>query len=102
MEGTEPLTNGWDFFTLLNFVMQVMVLLFFIAQGWCQALHAITQYFVSCNFFWMFCEGFYLHTIIVVAFVKGKKLLIGCFIIGWCEYHFTFHHEIFTDSPGVL
>ena len=57
----------------------------FSSQPWCRALHAITQYLLSCNFFWMFCEGFYLHTIIVVAFIKGRKLLVGCCIIGWCE-----------------
>ncbi|ELT89684.1 hypothetical protein CAPTEDRAFT_221530 [Capitella teleta] len=50
---------------------------------WCQAVHVITQYFVTCNFFWMFCEGLYLHTIIVVAFSTGKKLLICCYVLGW-------------------
>nr|AKQ63006.1 DH31-like receptor 1 [Platynereis dumerilii] len=51
--------------------------------AWCQFLHVVTQYFVTCNFFWMFCEGFYLHTIIVSAFTTGKTLIIFCFIVGW-------------------
>ena len=58
-------------------------------QPWCQAIHVITQYFVTCNFFWMFCEGFYLHTIIVVAFSTGKKLLIGCYFLGWGRFILT-------------
>lgn len=51
--------------------------------AWCRALHVVTQYLVSCNFMWMFCEGFYLHTIIVRAFTSGNRLLLACFVIGW-------------------
>ncbi|KAK2175263.1 hypothetical protein NP493_741g01026 [Ridgeia piscesae] len=50
---------------------------------WCQAIHVVTQYFVSCNFFWMFCEGLYLHTVVVVAFTSGKSLYVYCCAIGW-------------------
>ncbi|XP_064647627.1 calcitonin gene-related peptide type 1 receptor-like isoform X2 [Lineus longissimus] len=50
---------------------------------WCRVMHIFTSYFTVCNFFWMFNEGLYLHTIIVVAFSSGKKLLIGCHLIGW-------------------
>ena len=34
----------------------------------------LAQYLTTCNFFWMFCEGLYLHTVVVVAFVSGNKL----------------------------
>lgn len=54
-------------------------------QVWCQVLHIITQYLVAVNFSWMFCEGLYLHTIIVVAFATGKKLLVSCLVIGWSK-----------------
>jgi calcitonin receptor-like len=36
------------------------------------------------NYFWMFCEGFYLHTLIVFAFTRYEsKLLLGFYIVGW-------------------
>ena len=46
-------------------------------------LHVVTQYLVSCNFMWMFCEGLYLHTLIVRAFTTGNKLLFACYVTGW-------------------
>ncbi|XP_050418577.1 calcitonin receptor [Patella vulgata] len=52
-------------------------------SAWCIALHIITQFMTICNYFWMFCEGFYLHTLIVIAFTKEKKLLWICTVIGW-------------------
>jgi len=54
-----------------------------LCQLWCRMLHVITQYLVSCNFMWMFCEGLYLHTLIVRAFTSGSKLLVICYAIGW-------------------
>jgi len=54
-----------------------------ICQVWCRVLHVVTQYLVSCNFMWMFCEGFYLHTLIVRAFTTTNKLLVACYVIGW-------------------
>ncbi|ESP01186.1 hypothetical protein LOTGIDRAFT_172709 [Lottia gigantea] len=50
---------------------------------WCICLHVVTQYLTICNYCWMFCEGFYLHTLIVLAFTKEKKLLWISIIIGW-------------------
>ncbi|XP_053373092.1 calcitonin gene-related peptide type 1 receptor-like [Mercenaria mercenaria] len=50
---------------------------------WCQILHVLTHYFTVCNYAWMFCEGFYLHALMVIAFTKDKKLLIICYLIGW-------------------
>jgi len=57
------------------------VLCFF--QVWCIVLHVIAQYGVVCNFAWMFCEGVYLHTIMVKVFSTGKWLIIFCTIVGW-------------------
>ncbi|XP_061193845.1 calcitonin receptor-like isoform X1 [Saccostrea echinata] len=51
---------------------------------WCQILHVVTQYAIVCNFAWMFCEGLYLHTVIMSAFTSGKSVIIACLIIGWC------------------
>ncbi|XP_050418804.1 calcitonin gene-related peptide type 1 receptor isoform X2 [Patella vulgata] len=50
---------------------------------WCRGLHIIAQYCTVCNFAWMFCEGVYLHTIMVQAFRSGKTLLICCIVLGW-------------------
>ncbi|KAL4222163.1 hypothetical protein ACF0H5_018203 [Mactra antiquata] len=50
---------------------------------WCQILHVLTHYITVCNYAWMFCEGFYLHALIVITFTKDKKLLIICYLIGW-------------------
>ncbi|KAH3747432.1 hypothetical protein DPMN_181859 [Dreissena polymorpha] len=50
---------------------------------WCRMLHVLCQYFLVCNFLWMFCEGLYLNTIIMCALTVGRKLLIFCYVIGW-------------------
>ncbi|XP_048754810.1 calcitonin receptor-like [Ostrea edulis] len=50
---------------------------------WCQALHVITQYAVVSNFAWMFCEGLYLHTLMINTFISGNVVITVCFIIGW-------------------
>lgn len=49
----------------------------------CQVLHVILQYFLVCTYFWMFCEGLYLHTILVVAFVSEDKIMKVLYVIGW-------------------
>ncbi|KAK3590683.1 hypothetical protein CHS0354_006369 [Potamilus streckersoni] len=50
---------------------------------WCQALHVLTHYTTVCSYAWMFCEGFYLHALIVITFVKDTRLIRICYIIGW-------------------
>ncbi|CAG2242532.1 unnamed protein product [Mytilus edulis] len=50
---------------------------------WCRLLHILAQYATSSNYAWMFCEGLYLHTILILAFINEKHVLIMCIIIGW-------------------
>lgn len=52
----------------------------------CQVLHVILQYFLVCNYFWMFCEGLYLHTILVFAFVDKQSIMKSLYLIGWGKY----------------
>ncbi|XP_033762156.1 calcitonin gene-related peptide type 1 receptor-like isoform X2 [Pecten maximus] len=50
---------------------------------WCRMIHVFAQYCVVSNFSWMFCEGLYLHTIMVRTFGSTKHVLIACYFIGW-------------------
>ncbi|XP_022697774.1 calcitonin gene-related peptide type 1 receptor-like [Varroa jacobsoni] len=49
----------------------------------CQLLHVITHYFLLSNYFWMFNEGLYLHTVLVFSFVSEKRLIYYLYLIGW-------------------
>lgn len=42
-------------------------------------------YLLSCNYFWMLCEGIYLHTLIVVAVFAEKQHLVWYYLLGWGE-----------------
>ncbi|XP_063419781.1 calcitonin gene-related peptide type 1 receptor-like isoform X1 [Mytilus trossulus] len=50
---------------------------------WCRILHVLSQYVTVCNYAWMFCEGFYLHTVLVMTFTNEKTLLKICYLVGW-------------------
>ncbi|XP_017485486.1 PREDICTED: calcitonin gene-related peptide type 1 receptor-like [Rhagoletis zephyria] len=49
----------------------------------CIALHIILHYFLLTNYAWMLCEGFYLHTVLVSAFISEKKLVKWLIAFGW-------------------
>ncbi|KAK7822311.1 hypothetical protein U0070_014410 [Myodes glareolus] len=38
---------------------------------------------MGCNYFWMLCEGIYLHTLIVVAVFAEKQHLMWYYFLGW-------------------
>ncbi|XP_074658696.1 calcitonin gene-related peptide type 1 receptor-like [Tubulanus polymorphus] len=48
----------------------------------CRVLSASKIYFSSTNYFWMFCEGYYLHRLLSDAF-RPPENLIPLYIIGW-------------------
>ncbi|XP_030887667.1 corticotropin-releasing factor receptor 2 [Leptonychotes weddellii] len=53
-------------------------------EVWCCCVTTIFNYFVVTNFFWMFVEGCYLHTAIVMTYSTEhlrKRLFL---FIGWC------------------
>ncbi|XP_067125554.1 calcitonin gene-related peptide type 1 receptor-like [Centruroides vittatus] len=49
----------------------------------CQILHVFVHYFLVSNYFWMFCEGLYLHTLLVVAFLSEGNLMKWFYLLGW-------------------
>ncbi|XP_036447328.1 corticotropin-releasing factor receptor 1 isoform X2 [Colossoma macropomum] len=51
---------------------------------WCRLVTTVYNYFHMANFFWMFGEGCYLHTAIVLTYSTDrlKKWMFIC--IGWC------------------
>ncbi|XP_076361905.1 calcitonin gene-related peptide type 1 receptor-like [Tachypleus tridentatus] len=49
----------------------------------CQVLHVLVHYFLLSNYMWMFCEGLYLHTLLVIAFVAEDKIMKWFYILGW-------------------
>ena len=49
----------------------------------CRFWHILLHYFLVSNYFWMFCEGLYLHTILVMAFVSEDKILKWFYMLGW-------------------
>ncbi|CAL8371973.1 unnamed protein product [Arctogadus glacialis] len=49
----------------------------------CKVAHLIHLYLFGCNYFWMLCEGIYLHTLIVVAVFARKQHLMWYYLLGW-------------------
>ncbi|KAG8002903.1 Calcitonin receptor [Nibea albiflora] len=49
----------------------------------CKVLAVLTQYTSMCNYFWMLCEGIYLHTLIIVAVFVGEQQLFWYYVLGW-------------------
>lgn len=54
-------------------------------QVWCRCITTIFNYFVVTNFFWMFAEGCYLHTAIVMTYSTERLRKWLFLFIGWCE-----------------
>ncbi|CAB3262509.1 unnamed protein product [Arctia plantaginis] len=50
---------------------------------WCCALNTILQYAMLTTYTWMLCEGLYLHTVLVSAFVSERRLLRALLLLGW-------------------
>ncbi|XP_066564432.1 calcitonin gene-related peptide type 1 receptor [Amia ocellicauda] len=49
----------------------------------CKLLQFLNLYTNSCNYFWMLCEGIYLHTLIIVAVFVEEQKLCWYYILGW-------------------
>ncbi|XP_069762837.1 calcitonin gene-related peptide type 1 receptor-like isoform X2 [Narcine bancroftii] len=49
----------------------------------CKILLFVHLYLIGCNYFWMLCEGVYLHTLIIVAVFVEKQNLFWYYVLGW-------------------
>lgn len=49
----------------------------------CKVLAVLTQYTSTSTYFWMLCEGIYLHTLIIVAVFVGEQQLFWYYVLGW-------------------
>ncbi|XP_029575111.1 calcitonin gene-related peptide type 1 receptor isoform X1 [Salmo trutta] len=49
----------------------------------CKILTVLNQYTFGSNYFWMLCEGIYLHTLIVVSVFVGEQQLGWYYVLGW-------------------
>ncbi|KAL7859240.1 hypothetical protein SRHO_G00143870 [Serrasalmus rhombeus] len=49
----------------------------------CKLLSSLIHYTSCSNYFWMLCEGIYLHTLIIVAVFVGEQQLGWYYLLGW-------------------
>ncbi|KAM6977744.1 calcitonin gene-related peptide type 1 receptor [Aplochiton taeniatus] len=49
----------------------------------CKIMSVLNQYTFGSNYFWMLCEGIYLHTLIIVAVFVGEQQLFWYYVLGW-------------------
>lgn len=80
---TSLITILWDFLVYMNRLENEKdnTLMHKNTAG-CKLLYVLGRYIGTANFVWMFCEGFYLHRLIVHAFTVPKSL-IPYYICGW-------------------
>lgn len=53
------------------------------SPAWCRVLNGTLQYAMLTNYTWMLCEGVYLHTVLVSAFVSERRLVRALLAAGW-------------------
>ncbi|XP_062871675.1 calcitonin gene-related peptide type 1 receptor [Trichomycterus rosablanca] len=49
----------------------------------CKILASLIHYTSCSTYFWMLCEGIYLHTLIIVAVFVGEQQLCWYYLLGW-------------------
>ncbi|CAK6949610.1 LOW QUALITY PROTEIN: calcitonin gene-related peptide type 1 receptor [Scomber scombrus] len=70
----------------------------------CKVLHFFHMYMLGCNYFWMLCEGIYLHTLIVVAVFAEEQHLHWYYLLGWgfplvpASIHAVARKKFFDDN----
>nr|XP_028606572.1 calcitonin receptor isoform X3 [Podarcis muralis] len=73
----------------------------------CKVLQFFHQYMMGCNYFWMLCEGIYLHTLIVVAVFAEEQRLHWYYLLGWgfplvpASIHAVARTKYFNDNCWI-
>ncbi|XP_053119154.1 calcitonin receptor isoform X1 [Hemicordylus capensis] len=73
----------------------------------CKVLQFFHQYMMGCNYFWMLCEGIYLHTLIVVAVFAEEQRLHWYYLLGWgfplvpASIHAVARTQYFNDNCWI-
>ncbi|XP_061443190.1 calcitonin receptor isoform X1 [Rhineura floridana] len=73
----------------------------------CKVLQFFHQYMMGCNYFWMLCEGIYLHTLIVVAVFAEEQRLHWYYLLGWgfplvpASIHAVARAKYFNDNCWI-
>ncbi|XP_071959167.1 calcitonin gene-related peptide type 1 receptor-like [Antedon mediterranea] len=49
----------------------------------CKFMLMLWLYFQVCGYFWMLCEGIYLHLVVVVAVMSTQNTLLWYYVVGW-------------------
>lgn len=73
----------FNFVKILNEVLVAKFLISFPLQLWCRLMQLVLHYFLLSNYSWMLCEGLYLHTVLVSAFISETRLLRCMLLLGW-------------------
>lgn len=68
----------------------------------CKVLQFFHQYMLGCNYFWMLCEGIYLHTLIVVAVFAEEQRLHWYYLLGWGMYGVLFSKLVNASDVCVV
>lgn len=80
------LSKGGHLLRIFSFPHSWLIFLFLFVvsfQPGCIILHLVLHYFMLCNYAWMLCEGFYLHTVLVSAFISEHRLVRWLMAFGW-------------------
>ncbi|KAF3842832.1 hypothetical protein F7725_001681, partial [Dissostichus mawsoni] len=67
----------------------------------CKVSQFIHLYLFACNYFWMLCEGIYLHTLIVVAVFAEKQHLMWYYLLGWATIHAVARSYYYNDNCWI-
>lgn len=65
----------------------------------CKVLAVLNMYMSTSNYFWMLCEGIYLHTLIIVAVFVGEQQLFWYYVLGWGEFP---HYFLLSFSASIF
>ena len=78
---------------------------------WCRVLQVFTTYFMLATYFWMLCEGIYLHMFLVNTIIRDEDALIWFLaVLGWiipalsllpyAWFRTRFENELCWMDPG--